>query len=276
MVENSVRDAILPTTMSEATEGGERDYVIRNRGAWNEWATDFVPPGERSWASEEPFWGIWQIPEAELGVLPHDLEGKDTVEARLRHGVRLGLARTSRRASRRHRPLAGATDVGPPLPAGARPLVLLNEGNAEELPFPDASFDLAISEYGASIWADPYRWIPEASRVLRPGGELIFLVNGTLALLCSPDSGDAPTDMLHRHYFGMHRFEWPDWPSVEFHLGYGDMIRLLRANGFVIEDLLELRPAPDATPFMQDDDMPSLEWSLRWPCEEVWKARKNA
>jgi len=35
-----------------------------------------------------------------------------------------------------------------------------------------------ISEYGASIWCDPYRWIPEASRLLRPGGDLVFLVNG--------------------------------------------------------------------------------------------------
>ena len=43
------------------------------------------------------------------------------------------------------------------------------QADAQALPFPDESFDLAISEYGASIWADPYRWIPEAARVLRPG-----------------------------------------------------------------------------------------------------------
>ncbi len=45
----------------------------------------------------------------------------------------------------------------------------------------------AISEYGASIWCDPYEWIPEAARLLRPGGELVFLRNSTLAILCSPD-----------------------------------------------------------------------------------------
>jgi hypothetical protein len=28
----------------------------------------------------------------------------------------------------------------------------------------------AISEYGASIWCDPYAWIPEAARMLRPAG----------------------------------------------------------------------------------------------------------
>jgi ubiquinone/menaquinone biosynthesis C-methylase UbiE len=31
----------------------------------------------------------------------------------------------------------------------------LIHGNAEAVPLPDASFDLAISEYGVSIWADP-------------------------------------------------------------------------------------------------------------------------
>ena len=35
----------------------------------------------------------------------------------------------------------------------------LIHGNAEQVPYPDASFDLAISEYGACLWADPYRWV---------------------------------------------------------------------------------------------------------------------
>ena len=86
----------------------------------------------------------------------------------------------------------------------------LVEASAEDVPLPDASFDLAISEYGASIWADPYLWIPEAARLLRPGGELVFLVNGTLSMLCSQDEEIPPTDELRRPYFGMHRFEWAD------------------------------------------------------------------
>ena len=47
---------------------------------------------------------------------------------------------------------------------------------------------------------------------------------------------------------GMHRFEWPDDPTVEFHLSHGDWIRLLRAYHFEIEDLIELWPEPDAGP----------------------------
>ena len=70
----------------------------------------------------------------------------------------------------------------------------------------------------------------------------------------------------------MHRFEWPDDPSVEFHLGYGAWIRLLRDNDFVVEDLIELRPPPDAEtsyPFV------TLEWARQWPSEEIWRARKQ-
>jgi hypothetical protein len=69
----------------------------------------------------------------------------------------------------------------------------------------------------------------------------------------------------------MHRFEWPDDQSVEFHLSHGDMIRLLRRCGLEVEDLLELRPEPDAT---ASHPLATIEWARQWPSEEVWKARK--
>ena len=43
----------------------------------------------------------------------------------------------------------------------------LIHADAERVPLQDSSFDLAISEYGAALWCDPYRWIPEAARILR-------------------------------------------------------------------------------------------------------------
>ncbi|HEV2122884.1 MAG TPA: methyltransferase domain-containing protein, partial [Chloroflexota bacterium] len=151
----------------------------------------------------------------------------------------------------------------------------LHLGNAEDLPFPDASFDLAISEYGASIWCDPCAWIPEAARVLRPGGELVFLVNSVLSMLCTPV--DATIDVkaserLERPLFGMHRFEWPDDESVEFHLPNGEMIQLQRQSGFEILNLVEVQ-APAET--NRSGGTVTHEWARKWPVEEIWKARKR-
>ena len=119
----------------------------------------------------------------------------------------------------------------------------LVHASAEDVPLPDASFDLAVSEYGASIWCDPDLWIAEAARLLRPGGELVFLVNGTFLMLTSPDVepvAPAGTELL-RPYFGMRRFEWVEDTSIDFHLGYGDWIRVLTSHGFEVEQLVELR-----------------------------------
>jgi SAM-dependent methyltransferase len=249
------------------------EHVRRNRAAWDVWAEEYEGPGRRNWAQEEPTWGVFGVPESEVGVFPEDVAGLDGIE------LGCGTAYVSAWLTRRGARMVGIDNSEQQLASARRfqqefeldfPLL---HGNAEQVPFPDASFDLAVSEYGASIWCDPYLWIPEAARLLRPGGRLIFLVNGTLLMLCAPDDENEPaTDRLLRDYFGMHRFEWPGDPSVDFHLGYGDWIRLLRANGFEVEDLVEVRPPDGSTtryPFV------TLEWARRWPCEEVWKARKR-
>jgi SAM-dependent methyltransferase len=144
------------------------------------------------------------------------------------------------------------------------PLVL---GNAEQVPFGDGTFDFAISDYGASLWCDPYRWIPEAARVLRPGGRLAFTRRSPLFALCA-QSGASAGAALQRAQFGLSRRE--EGLGVEFTLGHGDMIRLLRSCGFVIEDLIEVQ-APD--PAHRDYADVSAGWSRRWPSEEIWKAR---
>jgi len=250
------------------------DHLSRNRAEWDRAAAEYAETGRRNWASAEPHWGIFHIPESGIHAFPTNIEGRDVVE------LGCGTGYVSAWLARR-----GARPVGVDLStaqlATARRLQQefdlpfpLVQANAEAVPLRDGSFDVAISEYGASIWCDPYRWIPEASRLLRPDGELIFLVNGTILMLCVPDlEADMPArERLVRDYFGMHRFEWTEDPSIEFHLGYGDWIRLLRRNGFEVEDLIELRPPEGSTtryPFV------TLEWARRWPCEEVWKARKR-
>jgi SAM-dependent methyltransferase len=249
------------------------EHVRRNREAWDGFAPQYAEAGRRAWESNEPSWGVFGVPEADVGMLPESVEGLDVVE------LGCGTAYVSSWLARRDARPVGIDNSPAQLETARRfqqefgvefPLHL---GNAEQTPFGDESFDFAISEYGASIWCDPYRWIPEAARILRPGGELSFLVNGTIHMLCVPDEEGIPAgDRLLRDYFGMHRFEWPDDPSVEFHLGYGDMIRLLRQSGFEVLDMIEVRPAPGTTP---SHPFVTNEWAQRWPVEEVWKARKR-
>jgi SAM-dependent methyltransferase len=256
----------------EAPQDVTSDSIERNRAEWSEWAAEFVAGAERNWATDRISWGVWDVPETEIRVLP-ELEGKDVIE------LGCGTAYISAWLARH-----GARPVGvDPTPAQLEtarrmqkehdlefPLV---EAPAEEVPLPDASFDLAVSEYGASIWADPQRWIPEAARLLRPLGYLVFLVNGTVFNLCSKDVEAPPDTTFQRDYFGMHRLEWSDDNSVNFYLGYGDWIRLLRANGFEVDRLVEIQ-APKGAKQHRYDALPRPDWARHWPSEDVWVARK--
>jgi SAM-dependent methyltransferase len=253
---------------------GTPDHVLRNRSVWDRWAARHAAPGLRHWSAAEPRWGIWGIPEAQARVLPAGIDGRDCIELGCGTGyISAWLARRGARPVGLDNSAAQlATARGMQERFGLRfPLI---HASAEQAPLADATFDLAISEYGASIWCDPYAWIPEAARLLRPGGELIFLVNSVLLMLTAPDEDGLPaTERLLRPFFGMHRFDWPGAESIEFHLGHGDLIRLLRRCGFQVEDLLELRPAPGAS---ASHPFATIEWARQWPCEEVWKARKLA
>jgi len=249
------------------------EHARKNRAAWGSWAADYVESGRRGWAGEkEPSWGIWGARERDLQLLP-DVAAKDVVE--LGCGTAYWSAWLARMGAR---PVG--VDVTPAQLETARrfmteygPEFPLIEASAEAVPLPDASFDLVLSEYGASIWCDPYLWIPEAARLLRPGGELVFLVNGTIFVLCEQEEDGVPaSEHLLRDYFGIHRFEWPGDPSVGFSLGYGDWIRVLRANRFEVLDLVEIQ-APEGAKTRWDLVTP--EWARRWPSEEIWKARKR-
>jgi SAM-dependent methyltransferase len=249
------------------------EHVARNRAQWDEWATDYAEEGRRQWAADAPTWGIWHVPEAQLRMLPDDARGLDAVE--LGCGAGYVSAWLTRRGAR-----CVAIDNSEAQLATARELQRehgldfeLIHGNAEAVPKPDASFDFAISEYGASLWCEPERWIGEAARLLRPAGRLVFMTNAVLLMLCAPDDENEPAaDRLLRPQFGMRRFEWPGEDAVEFHLPHGELIAVLRGAGFEIEELIEVQIPEGATtkyPFVD------AGWAQRWPSEEVWKVRRR-
>jgi ubiquinone/menaquinone biosynthesis C-methylase UbiE len=209
------------------------DHVTGNRALWDTKAAQWVEGGRRAWAGDRVTWGIWRIREHEVAALP-PVDGRDVIE--LGCGTAYWSAWLARRGAR-----VVALDNSSRQLATARllqrefaldfPLV---HADAEHAPFRSERFDLVISEYGASIWCDPYLWIPEAARLLRPGGELVFLRNGLLFSLCAPDREEPAGDRLLRSYFDLHRLEWTDDGAINFSLGVGPLIRLFRANGFEI------------------------------------------
>ena len=251
---------------------GPLDYIRVNAAAWDQRHEDQLKTARRGWSASEPTWGIFGVPEQTVRLLPSELDGKDALE------LGCGTAYVSAWLARRGAnpvgidPSPGQLAIARQFQAEFGPSFPLVRASGEHVPLADGSFDLVISEYGAAIWADPYAWIPEASRLLRPGGELVFLGNSTLLMLCVPDEDETrATAELLRPHFDMHRFEWPDDPTIEFHLGHGDWVRLLRQNGFEILDLIELRPPPGAT---SSYGFVEAWWANQWPCEEVWRARR--
>jgi SAM-dependent methyltransferase len=247
------------------------DYVEKNRAAWDRWALNYTATGRKAWTEKELKWGIWGVAESELGLLRDVPAGADIVE------LGCGTASVSSWVARAgFRPVAvdvsrTQLDVAARLQEELGLSFPLIHANAEDVPYDTDSFDLAISEYGASLWCEPNRWLAEADRLLRPGGGLIFVTNSPLLMACTPESGERAGDRLVRDYFTSPVREYPDG-VVEFHLTHGSWIEILNAYGFVVERLVELRPPHGTQPRF---DFVSIEWARRWPSEEIWVARKS-
>jgi SAM-dependent methyltransferase len=250
------------------------EYAVRNRASWTKANAEYTDArAESNWSQTEIRWGMCNVPEAEVHALP-DFHGKDVVE------LGCGTAYFGAWLKRDGAARVVGVDVTPAQLETARRMdakfgygLELLEASAEDVPLPDASFDLVLSEYGASIWCDPYEWIPEAARLLRPSGELVFLRNATIAILCATEEGGW-SETLQRPQRGLHRLDWqnPD-EGVEFQLGHGDWFHVLRDNGFDVVDLIELFAREGATDHSYYQF--SSDWAQKWPAEEIWRSRKR-
>jgi SAM-dependent methyltransferase len=247
------------------------DHAAQNRGSWNadceSYQTDHGPQLAESGGHG---WGVWQIPETELQVLG-EVKDRDILElgcgaaqwsiALARLGARpVGLDLSENQLEHARRLM---TEAGVDFP--------LIHASAEAVPLPDESFDIVFCDYGAMTFADPYATVPEAARLLRPGGLLAFCSSTPVIEMCYEENEDHAGDRLLQDYFGMWKLPWEGY--VEFMLPYGAWIRLFRAHGFMIDELLELRPPENATSTYRDTT--DLAWYRRWPGEQIWKVRKE-
>lgn len=255
------------------------EHTRVNRAHWERSAPDMVDAAERLWASDEITWGIWNVPERDLELLgdhesTRDLSGVHAVE------LGCGTAYVAGWLARRGAEVTGV-DISPAQLATARrladvhevPLTLL-EADAEATGLPSGGFDLVVSEYGASLWCDPDRWVAEAARLLRRGGRLVFVTASPFVNLASPIDGSLPvTERFERPWFGTDRFDWSDAVDlpggIEFVRAAPGWMRTLFDAGFEVLDHQEIEAPADATGEVVG--IPA-SWAQRWPSEQTWVA----
>ena len=232
---------------------GRAAEVALNRALWavmNERFTDAA--AEEMWTRPEMVWGLFAVAETDLGVLG-DVRDLDVVE------LACGTAYFSAWLAR-----AGATVVsvdlsGEQLATARRlqdqlgPVFPLLQADAEQIPLAGGRFDLVVSEHGVAAWCDPERWLPEAARLLRPGGRLVFLTNSHLSALCVPAEEGVAEERLVRGQREAYRVHWSGG-GIEFHPSHGDWVRLLRRVGLRGRgDARDLRAAgPRRPPLLRD------------------------
>jgi SAM-dependent methyltransferase len=247
------------------------EQARRNRAFWDRISDEYQAKHADFIGRPEPRWGVWQIPESELRVLG-DLAGKDVLEfgcgaaqwsiLLAQRGARpVGLDNSERQLEHARRLMAAAGVEFP-----------LVHASAEDVPLPDAGFDIVFCDFGAMTFTDPYRSVPEAARLLRPGGLFAFSHVSPLMDLCWTVEDDHIGPELVNDYAALRRFEDADG-SVTFQLPYGEWIRLFRKHGLLVEDLIELQAPEGATSTYRSPE--EYAWARRWPSDVIWKLRKE-
>lgn len=244
--------------------------AARNRASWDAYSDEYqARHAEALDKAGGLAWGASEVPESSLHVLG-DVVGKDILElgcgaaqwsiGLARAGARpVGLDLSTRQLEHARRLM---TEAGVDFP--------LVNASAEAVPLADRTFDMVFCDHGAMTYADPYLAVPEVSRLLRPGGLFAFSHHSPIETICWPLDAAKVGDRLVLDYFGMHRID--DGEDVFYQLPYGEWIRLFRANGFDVEDLIEPRPLPGFTSTFLDADQ--LAWARRWPSETIWRLRR--
>ncbi|MDB5072510.1 MAG: Methyltransferase type 11 [Candidatus Eremiobacteraeota bacterium] len=246
------------------------DNARMNRAHWDAESDDYQARHAGQLAREPLAWGVWSIPEAELNVLG-DVRGKDVLE----YGC--GAAQWSIGLTKRGARCTGLDNSAKQLEHARRAMAEANVGfplvhaSAEAVPLPDASFDVVFCDHGAMTFADPDSTVPEAARLLRPGGLLAFNAESPLHFICWNAEANAFTDRLVHDYFETVRSQ--DEGAVSFSRPYGEWLRLFRRHGFAVEDLIELRPPEGARTTYEG--YVTYDWARRWPAEQIWRVRRT-
>jgi SAM-dependent methyltransferase len=249
-------------------------HAALNRRIWDEQSAEYqARHGDQLEKSGGTAWGVWQIPESELNVLG-EVAGLDVLEfgcgaaqwsiALHGQGARVTGLDNSAAQLEHARKLMAVAGVEFPLV----------HASAESSGLPAQSFDVVFCDFGAMTFTDPWLSVPEAARLLRPGGLFAFSALTPILDLAWPLDAEHPAERLvHNYWEDLYRLQPPNEP-VNFQLPYGEWIKVFRENGLLVEGLIELRPSADAKSSYRDES--DREWARRWPMEQIWKLRREA
>lgn len=242
--------------------------IEANRRLWNEISAQYQREHDPQIGAAPRLWGCYAIPDAQLGALG-DVTGQRVLELGC-GGGQWSLSLAGEAAHVIGFDLSDAQLAAARAAMRSAPYSLV-QGAAEQLPFAAGGFDLVFCDHGGLSWAPPDIVVPEAARVLRQGGRLVFNVMSPWTAVCYDDEADAVTTRLRHDYFTLGPFDEGDGATT-YQLTYGGWVRTLRRAGLIIDDLIEPRPAPGERNGYLAMDPPG--WAHRWPIEMLWVTHK--
>ncbi|POM26649.1 putative methyltransferase YcgJ [Actinomadura rubteroloni] len=244
------------------------DSIPANRRFWNKISRAYQHEHDPQIGATPRLWGMYAIPDAHLNALG-DVKGKRVLE------LGCGAGQWSRSIAAEGANVVGLdlseaqlTEAARAMGTARYPLV---QGAAERLPFAAESFDVVFCDHGGLSWAPPHLAVPQAARVLRHGGRLVFNVASPWFEACYDEEARHVTTTLQRDYFGLHTVA-EDQGAASYQLTYGGWIKVLRAAGLIIDDLIEPRPDAGTPNGYNKTDPP--DWAHRWPAEMLWITHK--
>ncbi|HEV7525859.1 MAG TPA: class I SAM-dependent methyltransferase [Acidimicrobiia bacterium] len=244
------------------------DHVRHNRAFWDADADNYQAAHGAALADAPLAWGAYRVPESELNVLG-DVGGLDVLELGC-GAAQWSIALAARGARAFGLDLSRGQLAHARRGAAGLPLV---QASGEQVPFAGASFDVVFCDHGALSFCDPDVIVAECARLLRPGGLLAFCCSHPLLYLTWDDSREQQTRKLQIAYDELGCMVL-DEGTIDWVLPPSGWVRVLRANGFEIDDLVELCASAGASTTY--DEFAPPKWAKRWPAEWIWKARRRA
>lgn len=112
--------------------------------------------------------------------------------------------------------------------------------------------------------------------MLTAGARLVVFSGSPWQTVCTPLSGDAVDEQLHRDYFGIGRTSWQDVEidpgGVQHDLTVSGWFDVFTATGFTVDRFVEVPAPQDAA----DTQYVPAAWAARFPAEQAWVLTRRA